>query len=139
MHTSTEVLEEAQKNLCYFGLAGAKPPLDTAPAIEAGLATVLAGKRPQLLAQRGAGYVMQFYCWHDAQASQLRFSLVAAAAALPFQCPLRLVELSGVVQEFLMQAPLVFDQSSCAPDTPTGQLRAEQAAVALPIWRTIIP
>jgi hypothetical protein len=142
LHTSTEVLEEAQENMFYLGLAEAELPLYTAPVIEAGLATVLAGKREQLLAQRGSSYAMQFYCWHDAQASQLRYSLVSAAAALPFGCPLRLVELSVVVQEFLTQEYLIFDKNIFELDTAAARLAAEQVGTEefiLPVWRIFIP
>lgn len=113
----------------------------TVPAVEQWLRAVVAGKRQQLLAQRG-NYPMQFYCWHDAQASQLRFSLVSGAAALPFGCPLRLAELSVVAQEFLAQEYLVFDENLFEPDSAAGRLAATQATAeecALPVWRIVIP
>ena len=46
---------------------------------------------------------MQFYCWHDAQAGQLCFSLVSVGGAgLPFGCPIEPVSvLRAVVQDFL--------------------------------------
>jgi len=137
LHIAADALAEASENLFHFGLAEAELASCTASAIEAGLAAVLAGKRQQLLALRGSRYAMQFYCWHDAQASQLRFSLGSAAAPLPFSCPLRLVELSVVVQEFLTQDYLLFDDNLFKPDTATEQ--AELTEFVLPVWRTIIP
>ncbi|WP_345229257.1 hypothetical protein [Hymenobacter ginsengisoli] len=139
MRISTNVLEEARENMFYLGLAEAELCLHTAPTLEAWLAAVVAGKGQQL---RGKHKVMQFYCWHDAQASQLRFSLVSAGMALPFHCPLQLVELSVVVQGFIKQECLTFDQNLFESDMPAGQLMAEQAEsteFTLPVWRTIIP
>jgi hypothetical protein len=139
---SDKVLEEARENLFYFGPAESELPSLTAPSVEAWLHAVLASKRRQLLAKRGHHYPMQFYCWHDAQASQLRFSLVSAAAALPFGCALRLVELSAVVQEFLAQEYLVFDVNLFNPDSDAARLASVQAApeaFVLPVWRVLLP
>jgi hypothetical protein len=137
---SDNVFEEARENLFYLGLAEAELALLTVPAVEQWQRAVVAGKRQQLLAQPGK-YPMQVYCWHDAQASQLRFSLVSAAATLPFGCPLRLAALSVIVQEFLAQEYLVFDRNLFDPDSAAKQLAATQAAVeefALPVWRIVI-
>jgi hypothetical protein len=137
---SDNVFEEARENLFYLGLAEAELALLTVPAVEQWLQAVVASKRLQLLAQPGK-YPMQFYCWHDAQASQLRFSLVSTAAALPFGCPLRLAALSVVVQEFLTQEYLVFDENLFEPDSAAGLLAATQVAAeefALPVWRIVI-
>ncbi len=141
LHTSGNVLEEANENLFYLGLAESGLSLLTAPAVKEWLKKVLAGKRQQLQQQRGSQYPMQFYCWHDAQAMQLRFSLVSAAAKLPFSCPLRLVGLSVVVQEFLTQKYLIFDENLFEPNSASGQLAATQVATeefVLPVWRTVI-
>jgi hypothetical protein len=62
----------------------------------------IAAARGRWLTERGAG-PMRFYCWHDAQAGQLRFSLVSAGqAALPFGCPVDpATDLAVVVRQFL--------------------------------------
>jgi len=140
LHTSADALEEAHENLFYLETAESELSLGAAPALETWLTAVVAGKRQQLQQQRG-GCAMQFYCWHDAQASQLRFSLVAAAAPLPFGCPVRLVELSVVVQAFLTQRHLIFDENLFESTSPAGQLAAAQAATeefVLPVWRIVI-
>lgn len=142
LHTAANVQEEARENLFYFALLESEMSLCTAPALEAWLEAVLTGKRQQLQQQRGRRYPMQFYCWHDAQASQLRFSLVAATALLPFACPIRLVESSVVVQEFIAQECLLFDENLFEADSSAGQLAATQSVAeefTLPVWRTLIP
>jgi hypothetical protein len=46
----------------------------------------------------GALPAMTFYCWHDHQARQLRFSLVSSShGRLPFACEVKEVELRRVV------------------------------------------
>jgi hypothetical protein len=41
---------------------------------------------------------MDFYCWHDHQARQLRFSLVSSShGCLPFACAIKEVGLLGIV------------------------------------------
>jgi cytochrome c1 len=140
LHTSVDALEEAHENLFYLETAEYELFLDAAPALETWLAAVVAGKRQQLQQQRGC-YAMQFYCWHDAQALQLRFSLVAAAAPLPFGCPVRLVGLPVVVRTFLTQEHLVFDENLFESTLPAGQLIAAQTATeafVLPVWRIVI-
>lgn len=141
VHISTDVQEEARENLFYFGLSEAELPLASSSALEAWLQAVVASKRQQLQ-QQGDHYPMQFYCWHDAQATQLRFSLVSAVAPLPFSCALQLVELPDVVREFLTQEYLLFDQNIFNPDSAAGRLATAQATgseFTLSVWCTVIP
>lgn len=140
LHTSANALEEAHENLFYLEIAESELSLGAAPALESWLAAVVTGKRQQLQ-QNLSGLAMQFYCWHDAQASQLRFSLVATAAPLPFGCLVRLVGLSVVVQAFLTQKHLAFDENLFEFASPAGQLAAAQAATeefVLPVWQIVI-
>jgi hypothetical protein len=144
LHTADDVLAEAHENLFLLAPTKAELAFLTAPVIEEWLQAVLAGKRRQLRAQRGSHYPMQFYCWHDAQATQLRFSLVSAAAALPFGCALRLVDLSVIVQEFLAQEYLAFGENLFDANEVTASWAAAAEAAAtqeyiLHIWRAIIP
>jgi hypothetical protein len=140
--TSDDVLMEARENLFSLVPAKAELALLTAPAIEEWLQATLVGKRRQLRAQRGSHYPMQFYCWHDAQATQLRFSLVSAAATLPFGCTLHLADLSVIVQEFLTQEYLVFGENLFDADEVTDSWVAATEAAAqeyiLNVWRTVI-
>ncbi len=50
---------------------------------------------------------MRFYCWYDAQADQLRFSLISASShSLPFECRLEQVADLGMVVGDLLCANL---------------------------------
>jgi len=72
--------EEARGNLCSLSPAEGCEP-DPA-ALAAFVRRVAAHRAPEL-----HGHPMRFYCWHDAQARQLRLSLVSTAhGRLPFGC-----------------------------------------------------
>src|SRR5262245_48050555 len=81
-----DIIAEANGNLWTFGLDEDERAIVTPGMVEQFIRTVAAA-RSQWLAENRAGQ-MHFYCWHDCQADQLRFSLVSADhAALPFACP----------------------------------------------------
>jgi hypothetical protein len=112
-----DVIAEAQGNLYTFGLTEEQYAARPQSEVETFVREV-AESRGRWLAKRGGR--MQFYCWHDAQAGQLRMSLVSAASTLPFGCVIDpSAELSVVVDSFLRK-----DWS----DRP-----------ALPVWVTTIP
>lgn len=57
------------------------------------------------LAQLNHGSRMVFYSWFDAQASELRFSLVSAShGSLPFDCPIKTVSSPAQIVELLLDA-----------------------------------
>ena len=96
-----DINAEARGNLWTFSLspeqAAAVTPSDVEEFVRA-----VAGTRSRWLATNGDGHML-LYCWHDAQAGQLRLSLVSVThGRLPFGCPVEPVEeLSAVVWPFL--------------------------------------
>jgi hypothetical protein len=95
-----DVTAEARGNLWTFGLSAEQQAVVTTAQVE-GFVRLVAAARGRWLADRGVG-PMRFYCWHDAQARQLRFSLVSAGSGLPFGCPVEQVAVLGaVVRDFL--------------------------------------
>ena len=96
-----DIIAEAHGNLWTFGLDDDQRAAITSDEVEAFIRAVFIA-RGRWLTERQAGS-MRFYCWHDAQAGQLRFSLVSAAHdSLPFGCPIELVkDLNVVIQSFL--------------------------------------
>ena len=115
-----DILVEAQRNLWTFGL-GADQQAAVAPAEVEEFVRAVVAARGRWLASCGAG-PMRFYCWHDGQAGQLRFSLVSVSPArLPFGCPVEPVSTLGtVVRAFL-------------------GLAATETHALLPVWVTILP
>ncbi len=89
---------EARGNLWTFGLDEDQRAAIGPAEVEAFVRAVAAA-RGRWLAERGSG-PMRFYCWHDAQAGQLRLSLVSASGAgLPFVCPVEPVSVLGAVAQ----------------------------------------
>lgn len=80
-----DINHEAMTNMWRFS-----PTDEETPQIHAADIVEFIG---QVIAARGgalAGEEMLFYCWHDAQCRQLRFSLVSRShGRLPFRCALR--------------------------------------------------
>lgn len=92
---------EARGNQWGFGLGPEQRAAVTATDVEEFVRAVVEA-RDRWLAERGLG-PMTFYCWHDAQAGQLRFSLVSAGGSRSlFGCPIEPVSLlRAVAQDFL--------------------------------------
>lgn len=100
-----DVTAEARGNLWTFGLSAEQRAAVTPGAVEEFVRAVAAA-RSQWLTAHGAG-AMRFYCWFDAQAGQLRLSLISAnVSPLPFGCRVEPVSvLRAVVNEFLRGEP----------------------------------
>ena len=96
-----DIIAEAHGNLWTFGLDDKQRASVTPDEVEAFIRAVLVA-RGRWLTERQAG-PMRFYCWHDAQAGQLRFSLVSAVHdSLPFGCLIELAkDLNVVIRHFL--------------------------------------
>jgi len=100
---SSDLNQEARNNEHALSITAAQAQRLSVTDLRQLLHRVIAAKKAQLLRERGTSYPMTFYCWHDEQAAQLRFSLVSAAAtALPFACRLLLVaDIEAILRPFL--------------------------------------
>lgn len=120
-----DINHEAMSNMWCFSPTDEETPQIHAAAVDAFIR--------QLIAARGSavtGKDMLFYCWHDAQCRQLRFSLVSRAhGRLPFRREIRATQdLSLIVarvvdgdwrNEHVMQAAQDDDD---APETASSEL-----------------
>ncbi|MDO8071231.1 hypothetical protein O3299_06820 [Janthinobacterium sp. SUN176] len=80
-----DINREAMENMWSFSPTDEETPQIEAADIVAFIRQVIAARRSAL-----AGEEMLFYCWHDAQCRQLRFSLVSRShGRLPFRCEVR--------------------------------------------------
>ena len=129
---------EARGNLWSFALSPEQAAAVAVADVEAYAAGVAEG-RQAWLAARGAG-PMVLYWWHDAQAGQLRFSLVSAAhGRLPFGCAVVPADsLAAVVSDWL--------GSPALHGIPWGELRPlapddvpEPPSLVLPVWSVVLP
>jgi hypothetical protein len=107
---------EARCNQWGFGLDADQRAVVTVQEIEEFVRAVVRA-RGRWLAERGLA-PMHFYCWPDAQAGQLRFSLVSSGVRGSFKCSVDVGPLLGaVVAEFL----------------------SGHSAESLPVWVTTVP
>ena len=82
---SSDINQEAMTNMWRFSPTDEELPEIHAADIIAFISQVIAARRNALGTDD-----MLFYCWHDAQCGQLRFSLVSRShGRLPFRCAVR--------------------------------------------------
>ncbi|UOQ52002.1 hypothetical protein [Hymenobacter cellulosivorans] len=137
-----DVNKEALSNQHSMSLTAEQAGQLTTENLHRMMLGIMGAKRQQLLAQRGQSYPMQFYCWHDEQAAQLRFSLISAsAAALPFGCPVRLTaDLNSILSAFLSSKyhdGITWDELAAA--TSAANETADDSSVYyLDVWKTLL-
>lgn len=97
---------EAQANLWTFALTPEEAAVIPQSEVEKFLLEIINSRGKHLLNRKVQPKSVVFYCWHDEQASQLRFSLVSKShGRLPFGCRVKEVSNpSSIVRSFL-QSP----------------------------------
>ncbi|MBB5884696.1 hypothetical protein DYQ93_07190 [Xanthomonas sp. LMG 8992] len=123
-----DIQHEANANLWAFSPRDAQ-----STGIDVGSMTLfveaVADHRQATLRAQGAP-AMTFYCWHDGQARQLRFSLVSSAhGRLPFRVPIQQTPLPVIVER-IVQADWLNPQWGAAD----AEDDAMQASEALPVY-----
>ncbi len=128
---------EARGNQWSFALTSRQAAV-LSPAHVASFVRAVAAARGRLLSERGAA-PMLFSCWHDDQASQLRFSLVSASHdRLPFHCEVdQSATLESIAASFL-DSPYHdgFALSSAFDTDANGE---GDAVRVLPVWVVTLP
>jgi hypothetical protein len=129
----TDINHEAISNMWRFS-----PTEEETPQITAEDLAVFIG---QLIAARSGalqGEEMLFYCWHDAQCRQLRFSLVSRAhGRLPFRCELRETQDLALIAERVVNGDWHNAHVMQAP--PEQQDEQEQVPFILPVFVVPVP
>ena len=140
----TDVIAEARDNKWMFSLSAEEATSITAEDVEIFIDAVTE-KRAEWLRQYGleAG-AMIFYCWHDDQAGQLRFSMVSASHGfLPFGCQLEGVEELRVVVEEWLRSPYLegisWEELEEVPWNDPEDEEDEVEEYVLNIWLTALP
>ncbi len=97
----SSIVAEARGNLWSFSITSTQAAA-LHPSHVTSFVLAVAETRSRYLLAHGAT-AMLFYCWHDEQAAQLRFSLVSAEHGyLPFGCSIDPAgKLESVVASFL--------------------------------------
>ncbi|UYC10449.1 hypothetical protein [Xanthomonas sp. CFBP 8445] len=128
------IQHEAQANLWAFS-----PREDQAAGVDVASVVrcveAVADDRQATLRAQGAPSMI-FYCWHDGQARQLRFSLVSAAhGRLPFGVPIQQTSLPALIARIVQTD--WFNPQWGAADVDDD---AMPASAALPVYmRTLHP
>jgi hypothetical protein len=122
-----DMIAEARGNLWTFGLDNEQLAVVTAAEVEEFVRVVVVA-RGRWLAEHGAA-PMWFYCWHDAQVGQLRFSLISCGdTTLPFECPVEQVaDLGTVVRDFLAAVALPMPLRVWVAAIPGGECRDDES------------
>ena len=95
-----DINHEANVNTWNFSPTEEEEPEITVAGVKAFVEAIIEERRARL-----QGQSMLFYCWHDFQARQLRFSLVSSAhGRLPFGCTVAPTgDLSSIVARVVNQ------------------------------------
>ncbi|MEG1326932.1 MAG: hypothetical protein RSD99_18695 [Janthinobacterium sp.] len=95
----------------------------------------------ELIAARSSALVgeeMLFYCWHDAQCRQLRFSLVSRShGRLPFRCELRETQDLALIAERVVNGDWRNEHYMQAPSDDGDE--QEAAPFVLPVFVVAVP
>ena len=95
----------------------------------------------ELIAARSSALVgenMLFYCWHDAQCRQLRFSLVSRShGRLPFRCALRETQDLSLIADRVVNGDWRNEDYMQAPSEQGDE--QEQVPFVLPVFVVPVP
>ena len=95
---------EARNNLWSFSISSDQIQGLTKFDVTVFLEDVIESRRQQIIQQFSGQHSMIFYCWHDEQAGQLRFSLVSVShGCLPFHAHVEVRDkLEYIAERFLL-------------------------------------
>lgn len=124
---------EARQNFWSLGLSSAQAQLVSESTVLAFIDAIEKGWAKTLEKRGYTSETFLFYCWHDAQVGQLRFSLVSAChGRLPFRCKTERVESAESVVASWLEWLRVDDFESEEPDR-------EESEYVLSVYAAPIP
>lgn len=128
-----DINHEARTNMWSFSPTDEETPQIHAADIVAFIGEVIAARHSAL-----KGEDMLFYCWHDAQCRQLRFSLVSRShGRLPFRCTLRETQDLALIAERVVNGDWRNEEFMQAP-SEDGDAQ-EPAPFVLPVFAVAVP
>lgn len=136
-----DINAEANGNLWRFSISSGMAAAMTVADVEAFAAAVAEARRAWLLARRSGPMVL--YWWHDAQAGQLRFSLVSAShGRLPFGCVVIPAASLQVIAGAWLKSPgldgIPWSELGAPPPDEAGHDDAPPP-LNLPVWSLRLP
>ncbi|CAM2745988.1 hypothetical protein [Janthinobacterium lividum] len=128
-----DINHEARTNMWSFSPTDEETPQIHAADIVAFIGELIAARSSALV-----GEEMLFYCWHDAQCRQLRFSLVSRShGRLPFRCELRETQDLALIADRVVNGDWRNEDFMQAP-SEEGDAQ-EQAPFILPVFVAPVP
>lgn len=124
---------EAMSNMWSFSPTDEETPQIHAADIVAFIGQVIAARSSALV-----GEEMLFYCWHDAQCRQLRFSLVSRShGRLPFRCEVRETQDLSLIADRVVNEDWRNEDFMQAPSEEGDE--QEPPLFILPVFVTPVP
>lgn len=132
-----DIWSEARGNLWSFSITAQQAATLGIEEVTSFVHAVAAARGRRLSARGSAP--MLFYCWHDEQAVQLRFSLVSASHdRLPFGCAVAKTDgLDSIVSSFLSSP--YHDGIPQSAMSEAGPDSKDNPEVVLPVWVLSLP
>ncbi|AQR71989.1 hypothetical protein BZG29_15225 [Janthinobacterium sp. LM6] len=128
-----DINREAMENMWSFSPTDEETPQIHAVDIVAFIGELIAARRSAL-----AGEQMLFYCWHDAQCRQLRFSLVSRShGRLPFRCEVRETQDLALIAERVVNGDWRNEDFMQAPSEEGDE--QEPVPFILPVFVAPVP
>ncbi|MGX9713286.1 hypothetical protein ACWYXJ_03385 [Janthinobacterium lividum] len=128
-----DINQEARSNMWSFSPTDEETPQIHAADIVAFIGQVIAARSSALV-----GEEMLFYCWHDAQCRQLRFSLVSRShGRLPFRCELRETQDLSLIADRVVNGDWRNEDFMQAPSEEGDE--QELPPFILPVFVTPVP
>ena len=128
-----DINHEARTNMWSFSPTDVETPQIHAADIVEFIGQVIAARRSAV-----KGEDMLFYCWHDAQCRQLRYSLVSRShGRLPFRCALRETQDLALIAEQVVNGDWRNENYMQAP-SEEGDAQ-EQVPFVLPVFVVAVP
>ncbi|WP_230630101.1 hypothetical protein [Comamonas testosteroni] len=134
---ATDINHEASSNLWCFSPDDEESLGISAEALADFIGQVMATRQEQL----SGNAPMLFYCWHEAQTRQLRFSLVSAAhGRLPFGCAVDpAAKLASIAADIVEKDWLNAEWGQPRPDQAAPDGLCEEPALSLAVFVAHLP
>ena len=128
-----DINHEATTNMWSFSPTDEETPQIHAAEIVEFISQVIAARSSALI-----GEDMLFYCWHDAQCRQLRYSLVSRShGRLPFRCALRETQDLALIADRVVNGD--WRNENYLQDAPEQGDKQEPAPFILPVFVVAVP
>ena len=128
-----DINHEAINNMCSFSPTEEETPQMHAADIVEFIEELIAARSSALVGEN-----MLFYCWHDAQCRQLRYSLVSRShGRLPFRCELRETQDLALIADRVVNGDWRNEHYMQAPSDDGDE--QEQVPFVLPVFVVPVP